>query len=250
MYWLVPCRAMIDAEAVQWTRMGGLPAHQQHLCAVAESDKFPRRSQSTYCSAIFFFKKMSRLYHDIIDAVFRNVAVYPMIFQIHLIWISYCWYLRNPQPPVTERDGANKAMVNNGMKLPTSTGNYLGGGFNHFWFSSLFGEDSHFDQYFSRGLKPPTSYPMSEPSTVCFIFWQAFLAAYDVPKTEKNNSQALACVPHTHESDMIWIQVWVALSVELLRWRHPRRFIYPPWNQHFRPGQNRPKRPQKERSLP
>ena len=32
----------------------------------------------------------------------------------------------------------------------------LGGGFKYFLFSSLFGEDSHFDQYFSDGLKPPT----------------------------------------------------------------------------------------------
>ena len=32
----------------------------------------------------------------------------------------------------------------------------LGGGFKDFLFSSLFGEDSHFD-YFSKGLKPPTS---------------------------------------------------------------------------------------------
>ena len=33
----------------------------------------------------------------------------------------------------------------------------LGGGFKYFVFSPLFGEDSHFDQYFSDGLKPPTS---------------------------------------------------------------------------------------------
>ena len=33
----------------------------------------------------------------------------------------------------------------------------LGGGFKYFLFSPLFGEDSHFDQYFSDGLKPPTS---------------------------------------------------------------------------------------------
>ena len=32
----------------------------------------------------------------------------------------------------------------------------LGGGFKYFLFSSLFGEDSHFDSYFSNGLKPPT----------------------------------------------------------------------------------------------
>ena len=32
----------------------------------------------------------------------------------------------------------------------------LDGGFKYFLFSSLFGEDSHFDYYFSKGLKPPT----------------------------------------------------------------------------------------------
>ena len=32
----------------------------------------------------------------------------------------------------------------------------LGGGFKYFLFSPLFGEDSHFDSYFSKGLKPPT----------------------------------------------------------------------------------------------
>ena len=33
----------------------------------------------------------------------------------------------------------------------------LGGGFKYFLFSSLFGEDFHFDLYFSKSLKPPTS---------------------------------------------------------------------------------------------
>ena len=28
-------------------------------------------------------------------------------------------------------------------------------GFKYFFFSSLFGEESHFDEYFSIGLKPP-----------------------------------------------------------------------------------------------
>ena len=32
----------------------------------------------------------------------------------------------------------------------------LDGGFKYFLFSSLLGEDSHFDSYFSTGLKPPT----------------------------------------------------------------------------------------------
>ena len=38
---------------------------------------------------------------------------------------------------------------------------YLGVGFNYFLFSPLFGEDSHFDKYFSRRLKPPTTYQSS-----------------------------------------------------------------------------------------
>ena len=33
----------------------------------------------------------------------------------------------------------------------------LGGGFKYCLFSPLFGEGSHFDYYFSDGLKPPTS---------------------------------------------------------------------------------------------
>ena len=33
----------------------------------------------------------------------------------------------------------------------------LAGGLAHFLFSPLPGEDSHFDAYFSDGLKPPTS---------------------------------------------------------------------------------------------
>ena len=33
----------------------------------------------------------------------------------------------------------------------------LGGGFNVFLFLPLFGEDSHFDSYSSKGLKTPTS---------------------------------------------------------------------------------------------
>ena len=35
---------------------------------------------------------------------------------------------------------------------------FLPGGFKHFLFSPLFGEDFPFDLYFSDGLKPPTSF--------------------------------------------------------------------------------------------
>ena len=40
---------------------------------------------------------------------------------------------------------------------PLISRKYLVGGFKYFLLSPLFGEDSHFDKYFSDGLKPPTS---------------------------------------------------------------------------------------------
>ena len=33
---------------------------------------------------------------------------------------------------------------------------HLVGGFKYFLFSPIVGNDSHFDQYFSQGMKPPT----------------------------------------------------------------------------------------------
>ena len=41
--------------------------------------------------------------------------------------------------------------------------NLLGGGFRYLLFSPLFGEDSHFDYFFSKGLKPPISLLLSRP---------------------------------------------------------------------------------------
>ena len=46
-------------------------------------------------------------------------------------------------------------MVGLGISEPSTV--LLGGGFNYFLFSPLFGEDSGFDSYFSKGLKPQTS---------------------------------------------------------------------------------------------
>ena len=39
---------------------------------------------------------------------------------------------------------------------------YLGGGFKCFHVHPYLGGDSHFDQYFSNGLKPPTRYGESD----------------------------------------------------------------------------------------
>ena len=50
----------------------------------------------------------------------------------------------------------------------------LGGGFKDFLVSSLFGEDSQFDYYFSNGLKPPTrkaapEFFVSDPSSTGYV---------------------------------------------------------------------------------
>ena len=78
--------------------------------------------------------------------------------------------LENPQfsePGVQcydERTGSNcgsgTAIMENGRRQewPFFKQEYLGGGFKYFLCSPLFGEDSHFDWYFSKGLKPPTRY--------------------------------------------------------------------------------------------
>ena len=52
---------------------------------------------------------------------------------------------------------------------------FLGGGFRHFLCSSLFGEDSQFDSYFSDGLKPPTS----------FVFDINFLGSFSIIRSSK-----------------------------------------------------------------
>ena len=46
----------------------------------------------------------------------------------------------------------------------------LGGGFKYCLFSPLFGEDVQFDQYFSDGLKPPTSMSLSQMERISVIF--------------------------------------------------------------------------------
>ena len=48
--------------------------------------------------------------------------------------------------------------------------NNSGGGCKYFLFSALFGEDSHFDQYFSIGLKPPTRIWLNLPCNAKDIF--------------------------------------------------------------------------------
>ena len=56
---------------------------------------------------------------------------------------------------------------------------YLGGCFKHFVFSPLPGEDSHFDYYFSNGLKPPTSYTyiIIERCIYIYTYWYVWFGS-------------------------------------------------------------------------
>ena len=51
----------------------------------------------------------------------------------------------------------------------------LGGVHKYFVCSSLFGEDSNFDEYFSDGLKSPTRLVLKQPSTMSSSVFQPLL---------------------------------------------------------------------------
>ena len=74
----------------------------------------------------------------------------------------------------------------NGLNI-TRSSVILGGGFKHFSFLPLFGEDSHFDEYFSDGLvQPPTSIVLktcmfghASPDTIdTVVFSRGILASW------------------------------------------------------------------------
>ena len=73
--------------------------------------------------------------------------------------IGRCSDPRNPQNHRACPEKGWRFWSTPSFKSPSEASCYvsLGGGFQHFLFSSLFGKDSHFDSYFSTGLKPPTS---------------------------------------------------------------------------------------------
>ena len=64
-------------------------------------------------------------------------------------------------------------------------GFHLVGGFKYFLFLPLLGEDSHFDEYFSNGLKPQTSHGNLHPGDiffgvlVCLKLWFSIKATDD-----------------------------------------------------------------------
>jgi len=67
---------------------------------------------------------------------------------------------RYPNCPSSELDSTSRSLFGPKFLLQSSAKSLetnLGGGFKYCICSSLLGEDSHFDQYFSNGLKPPTS---------------------------------------------------------------------------------------------
>ena len=81
----------------------------------------------------------------------------PCNFPICLIINNFLHYLRDGSQRIFQGQGSSPD------KQDFSNGNtmyYLGSGFKYFVPSPLFGEDSHFNQYFSDGLKPPTSYSL------------------------------------------------------------------------------------------
>ena len=87
---------------------------------------------------------------------------------IHVFWMWEHPYdiARYHKLPALNQNGGNESeyvlqLDRKGrffFPLKSYSYSHLGGGFKHFLFSPLPGEDSHFDYYFSNGLNPPTGH--------------------------------------------------------------------------------------------
>ena len=79
----------------------------------------------------------------------ENLLTWPS-HSLFCFWEIFCWtHIKTHLDIKTSRPARTKTRTNCNKSL--------GGGFKQFLFSPQFGEDSHFDEYFSKGLKPPTS---------------------------------------------------------------------------------------------
>ena len=76
------------------------------------------------------------------------------------------------------------------MIMLLAHGNFLGGGFKYFVFSFLFEEIIQFDQYFSNGLKPPTSFNDGQWYRTPEAIHRKFM---EIPR-DIFSSQAFGCV--------------------------------------------------------
>jgi len=70
------------------------------------------------------------------------------IFHTWMLWVIFLGKLHRDQFPPVGKTPYSSGRVVSPSKCPN---NSLGGGFKHFLCSPLFGEDSHFDEYFQMG---------------------------------------------------------------------------------------------------
>ena len=79
-----------------------------------------------------------------------------------LIFIYCRWFLL-----LKNRPSSGSSRLFSGVFSIKKCKGCLGGGFKYFVSSPLFGEDFHFDSYFSKGLKPPTSCGITSTHVRC-----------------------------------------------------------------------------------
>ena len=84
-------------------------------------------------------------------------------YLLYMAYIGICHrgtlgsgYIQLSPGKKTENLFPSKSSNLKNLKVSTNIIPKLGGGFKYFLFSPLLGEDFHLDEYFSRGLKPPT----------------------------------------------------------------------------------------------
>ena len=105
----------------------------------------------------------------------------------------------------------------------------LGGNSNIFIFAPNFGEDSHFDSYFSKGLKPPTSHPQNKDAFCFFLFFWSdehplklvtFFVISWYRKKDHFSCTFTKTMGHTHTNERQRLVVFVCYFDESFRRKH------------------------------
>ena len=164
-------------------------------------------------SPIFWKHPIFFMFVNLFSSAFHGEFSRSSVSQNH--WISQLGFLNTPvQTLWSDGDvwgckklptGHRIARVANLTKTTKDWGNFSGtksfdkislaGGFRYFACSPLVGEDSHFDYYFSRGLKPPTSSAQKAVhGTSVYLPIIFFTKRY----------QSLLCAIVNHHSTIIW----------------------------------------------
>ena len=156
---------------------------------------------------IWNFQRSTQAIISQISVVFTKFQLVSMFF---FLPFRCCSWQTSLSPPITElgyiKSGVYSIRKNGPLLL------FLGGGFKYFLFSTLPGEDSHFDQYFSIGLKPPARFSLWA-NWKCF---QVFFIIFYAPNSTKHQLSVFprkVGLAHDFSQSMDAFNFWVKKMV-------------------------------------